>query len=123
MNKKKRPLLQNLLQDGTSEIESFQNTTIRPIVKMQHHLLLISFKNYLQKRKIVFANYSEKDKLNQINSIFTKDIAYKNINLGFIVGHFSIQECDLYFKYSSEIHKRIIKIIQQRIQDSISELK
>ena len=112
MNKKKRPLLQNLLQDGTSEIESFQNTTIRPIVKMQHHLLLISF-----------ANYSEKDKLNQINSIFTKDIAYKNISLGFIVGHFSIQECDLYFKYSSEIHKRIIKIIQQRIQDSISELK
>jgi len=82
MNKKKRPLLQNLLQDGTSEIESFQNTTIRPIVKMQHHLLLISFKNYLQKRKIDFANYSEKDKLNQINSIFTKDLAYKNISLG-----------------------------------------
>ena len=49
MNKKKRPLLQNLLQEGTSEIESFQNTTIRPIVKMQHQLLLISFKNYLQK--------------------------------------------------------------------------
>ena len=67
-------------------------------------------------------NYSEKEKLNQINSIFTKDIAYKNISLGFIVGHFSIQECDLYFKYSSEIHKRIIKIIQQRIQDSIPEL-
>ncbi len=122
MNKKKRPLLQNLLQEGTSEIESFQNTTIRPIVKMQHHLLLISFKNYLQKRKIDFENYSEKEKLNQINSIFTKDIAYKNISLGFIVGHFSIQECDLYFKYSSEIHKRIIKIIQQRIQDSIPEL-
>jgi hypothetical protein len=122
MNKKNRPLLQNLLQEGTSEIESFQNTTIRPIVKMQHHLLLISFKNYLQKRKIDFENYSEKEKLNQINSIFTKDIAYKNISIGFIVGHFSIQECDLYFKYSSEIHKRIIKIIQQRIHDSISEL-
>ena len=81
MNKKKRPLLQNLLQEGTSEIESFQNTTIRPIVKMQHHLLLISFKNYLQKRKIDFANYSEKDKLNQINSIFTKDLALSLIHI------------------------------------------
>ena len=121
MNKKKRPLLQNLLQEGTSEIESFQNTTIRPIVKMQHQLLLISFKNYLQKRKIDFENYSEKEKLNQINAIINKGhIVQEYLFRLYYWSFFNSKEYDIcILNHSSEIHKRIIKIIQKRFLDSI----
>ena len=35
MNKKERPIIKNLINELTTEIESFQNTTIRPIIKMQ----------------------------------------------------------------------------------------
>tara|TARA_B100000795_G_C22791500_1_gene437176 strand:- start:174 stop:545 length:372 start_codon:yes stop_codon:yes gene_type:complete len=122
MNKIERPLIKNLIQEGTNEIEGFQNNTIRPIVKMQHDLLIISFKNYLKKRRIDFENYSEKQKMIQISSIFTRDIAYKNISLGSIIGHFSIEEYNFYSQNSPEIHKRIIKILQKRIQDSILQI-
>ena len=37
-----------------SAIELFQNATLRPIIKMQHNLLIGSFKNYIQIRKIDF---------------------------------------------------------------------
>ena len=52
MNKKERPILKNLIKEGTSELEYFQNITIRPIIKMQHDLLILSLRTYLKKRKI-----------------------------------------------------------------------
>lgn len=122
MSKKERPLIADLIQPGTNEIESFQNTTLRPIIKMQHDLLIASFQNYLQKRKINFSSLSQDQKRQRIESVFSKDINYKNISLGYIVGHFSIEEFEFYTQNSSEMNKRIVKITQKRIQDSLSEL-
>ena len=59
MNKKERPVLENLVNVGTTEIEKFQNEVLRPIIKMQHNLLIASFNNYIQKRKIDFLVLSE----------------------------------------------------------------
>ena len=39
----------------TGVIEQFQNTTLRPILKYQHDLLILHFKNYIIKRKNVYA--------------------------------------------------------------------
>ena len=86
---------------------------------MQHDLLILSFQNYLVKRKIDFENLADGKKSNVINAAFTKDIGYKNIILGFIIGHFTIVEFNLYHVNSSEVHKRIVKIIQKRIKDSL----
>jgi hypothetical protein len=122
MNKKERPILKNLIKEDTSELEYFQNITIRPIIKMQHHLLILSLNNYLRKRKISLENLSEIQIINKINSIINKDISYRNICLGFVIGHFSSKEYMYYINHSSEIHKRIIKIVQKRLMDSLNEI-
>jgi len=122
MNKKERPILKNLIKEDTSELEYFQNITIRPIIKMQHHLLILSLNNYLRKRKISLENLSEIQIINKINSIINKDISYRNICLGFVIGHFSSKEYMYYINHSSEIHKRIIKIIHKRFEDSLNEI-
>jgi hypothetical protein len=118
MKSKVRPQLSDLVNTGTLEIEKFQNEAIRPIIKMQHNLLIILFKNYIKKRKIDFHNLKiEKQKV-KINSILTNDIIFKNLILGSIIGHFSDEELTLYLKDSSELKKRILQIIKQRLQDS-----
>ena len=122
MNKKERPILKNLIKEDTSELEYFQNITIRPIIKMQHHLLILSLNNYLKKRKISLENLSDIQIINKINSIINKDISYRNICLGFVIGHFSSKEYMYYINHSSEIHKRIIKIIHKRFEDSLNEI-
>ena len=122
MCKKERPILLDLVNEGTSEMEKFQNEVIRPIIKIQHNLLISFFKNYLQKRKIDFSVFPEKKKRSKISSVFKTDNNYKNITLGFVLGQFSMDEYKFYADYSSEINKRILQIIQQRIKDSISEL-
>ena len=122
MNKKERPIIKDLVKKHTTEIESFQNTIVRPIIKMQHPLLVTSFKNYLEKRKVDLQSCSDLEINNKIKSIYNKDISYRNISLGLIIGHFSTSEFSYYINYSSEINKRIIKIIHQRVNNSLSEI-
>ena len=123
MNKKERPILPDLVNSGTSELEKFQNEVMRPIIKMQHNLLIESFKNYLQKRKIDFQTLSEQKKRSRVSSIFKTDNNYKNITLGLIIGHFSLEEFTFCIANSTEINKRILQIISQRIKDSIAEIE
>ena len=122
MNKKERPIIKDLVKKHTTEIESFQNTIVRPIIKTQHSLLVASFKNYLEKRKVDLQSCSDLEINNKIKSIYNKDISYRNISLGLIIGHFSTSEFSYYINYSSEINKRIIKIIHQRVHNSLSEI-
>ena len=122
MNKKERPIIKDLVKKHTTEIESFQNTILRPIIKMQHPLLVASFKNYLEKRKVDLQSCSDLEINNKIKLIYNNDISYRNISLGLIIGHFSTSEFSYYINYSSEINKRIIKIIHQRVHNSLSEI-
>ena len=119
---KERPVLSDLVNEGTSGIEKFQNEVLRPLVKMQHQLLIASFRNYLQKRKIDLIILPEKKKRSRISSVFKTDNNYKNLILGFVIGHFSEDEFLFYSENSSEINRRILQITSQRIKDSISEL-
>ena len=49
---KERPILQDLIKENMSALELFQNQTLRPVIKMQHGLLISAFKNYIAKRKM-----------------------------------------------------------------------
>ena len=116
-----RPKLADLVNTGTLEIEKFQNDTIRPIIKRQHNFLIISFKNYIKKSKTDFYNIKTEKQKEKINSILTKDIIFKNMILGGILGQLSDEELIFYLKDSSELKKRIFQIIKQRLQDSFTK--
>lgn len=103
-------------------MEKFQNEVIRPVIKMQHDLLIASFQNYLQKRKIDFSTLIDKKKRSKISSIFKTDNNYKNLVLGFILGQFSMEEFSFYIGNPSEINRRILQIVTQRLQDSVTEI-
>ncbi|WP_439132655.1 glyoxalase [Polaribacter sp.] len=119
---KKRPKLENLITVNTTKIEFFQNTVLRPIIKMQHDFLVAMFTNYLKKRKIDFKSISEEKKKSTIKAALEKDIAFKNQIIGAVLGQFSINEYNEYSKNSSEFNRRIKQIIIKRLQDSLHEL-
>ena len=119
MSKKVRPVLKNLINSNTSDLERFQNEVLRPIIKMQNNLLITFFKNYIKNRKIEFNKLGVEFQEKKINSILTKDINFKNILIGSIIGHLEENEIEIYFKSKTEINKRIIQIIKQRLQDNL----
>jgi hypothetical protein len=120
MNDKLRPVLKNLINSNTSDLERFQNEVIRPIIKMQNNLLVAFFNNYIRNIKIEFNKLEAEFQKNKINTILTKDVNFKNILIGSIIGHLNENEIKIYLKSKSELNKRIIQMVMQRLQDNLT---
>jgi hypothetical protein len=105
--------------ENTSQEENFQNLTLRPILKMQHDLLVAFFENHLQRTKVDFSTLSSFQKTELISNIFTNDIRFKVELRGLIVGHFTLNEYEDYQKMPTNINKRMIAMIKERILSAI----
>lgn len=117
---KKRPILKNLINDGTLKVEEFQNSTLRPVIKMQNDFLLKFFKYNLKKKNINFSELSLIEKKEKIHSILSKDNNFKRTIIGSILAHFTSEELEYYFENSNELNRRILQIIIQRLQDYLT---
>lgn len=108
-----------LVYDTMSEEERFQNTTLRPVIKLQSDLLIVVFKNYVFKHKNVFYDLSTEKKLDYIENAIHKDMKFRNSLKGMIIGQFTVEEYELYMKNSSSLNKRMMNIVKERIIDYI----
>ncbi len=119
----KKSIRPNLNLSFGSEREKFQNQTLRPILKLQHSIIILLFKNWVKKYKIELGNLS-KDHFNQIlENSFSKNNAVKNKLLGIVIGQFTDEEFENYDLNSSEYNKRVFSMIKKRLFDSFEELK
>jgi hypothetical protein len=99
--------------------ECFQNKTLRPVIKLQHDLLLAAFKNYVNKHKNVFYGLSVEKKLDYIENAIHKDMKFRNSLKGVIIGQFTLEEFDLYIQNSSALNKRMMHIVKERLKDNL----
>lgn len=115
-----RPIIASAkVYDTMSTEESFQNKTLRPIIKMHHDLFIAVFKNYITKRKNVFYELSLEKQLAYIDNAINKDMKFRNSIKGMIIGQFTIEEYALYIQNSSALNKRMMTIVKERFISSI----
>lgn len=107
------------ISEQSSQEEQFQNRTLRPILKFQNDLLIESFKNYFNKQKNVFYNLTLDKKMNYIDNAVQKDIKFRNSLKGIILGLFTIEEYKEYIKNSSNLNKRMMILLIERIKSQI----
>jgi hypothetical protein len=99
--------------------EGFQNRTLRPIIKLQHDLLVLYVKEYLINNKKRFEDFSTLKKIEILTLIFKKDNSLKTELKGIIIGHFTTDEFLIYCTNKTEFNKRILNMIRQRITSVI----
>ncbi len=104
---------------STLGLESFQNSTLRPISKFQNDIILSIFENYISRYKNVFHRLGSEDKLKYIENTVKKDSKFKNLIRGVYMGHFTIEEYKFYHENASEVNKRIINLTKERLQSQL----
>jgi len=105
-----------MIQAGAySPEEIFQNEVLRPIIKMQHDLICLSFKSYLEKHAITVSNKDSKTKLALIEDTIRKNKGLRSVFIGMIIGHFTREEYEAYLERESELSRRILTMIIQRL--------
>jgi len=115
-----RPVIASAqVNDTMSADECFQNATLRPIIKMQNHLLISVFRNYIFKRKNVFYDLSLPKQLAYIENAINKDMKFRNSVKGMIIGQFTVEEYELYIQNSSALNKRMMTIVKERLVSNI----
>ena len=117
-----RPAIPTITEvNVTTVMEQFQNKTLRPILKFQNQLLLKSFQQYIIKRKNKFHQLPPIQKLEYIQKNIRNDLKFRNLLTGIIIGHFTLEEFDIYQNNESELSRRITSLLIQRLQDQVDE--
>ena len=94
-----------------SAAENFQNTVLRPIIKMKNDILLAHFKKYIAVKKVDY-----------IESVFRNDHTFRSELRGLVIGNFTLTEYIQYTENQNDINKRMINIVRQRITDHLDTL-
>ena len=106
--------------DKMNILESFQNQTLRPILKFQNPIILEVYRNYLGTRKGVFYKLSNEGRLDYIKKTLQKDQKIQNYIKGIIIGHFTVEEFNIYNQNIAHINKRIMSLVINRIKDQVN---
>ena len=120
---KVRPKLPDALTEGElKEEELFQNMVLRPVIKMQHDLLIMRVKSHFRSKRILFNLMDNKKRTAAIIQAFQNDHNLKKEIQGMIIGQLTVLEFQQYLKIERSINKRIIQMVRNRMIDSLFEL-
>lgn len=121
--KKLRPAIPSIAQENqTSVAEQFQNECLRPILKLQNELLLALFRHYIEKRKGGFHQLPQTGKVSFIEGSIQRDVAFKNLLAGTIIGQFTLEEYRTFQEHERELTRRIASLLIQRFKDQMAEM-
>jgi hypothetical protein len=107
------------INEQSSSEELFQNKTLRPILKLQNDLFVEVFSNYAVKQKGVFFTLSPEKKMAYIENTIQRDIKFRNSLKGMVIGMFTIQEYADYIQNSSNLNKRMMNMLIERLKSQV----
>lgn len=114
-----RETLEIPISESSSEIEKFQNQTLRPVLKLQNNLYIALFKTYAERLKVNIVSLKPEKKRLFIEQSLQKDSVLKNTMIGMTIGMFSEDELELYNLESKDYNKRIITMLIERIKSQL----
>lgn len=120
---KVRPKLPDTLTEGElKEEELFQNMILRPVIKMQHDLLIMRVKSHFISKRVLFNVMDNKKRTEAIIQAFQNDHNLKKEIQGMITGQLTVLEFQQYLKIARSLNKRIVQMVRNRMIDSLFEL-
>lgn len=116
-------ILSTTINDNMSDDERFQNSTLRPIIKLQQPLFVDVFINYAKKHKSVFYDLSIEKRMDYIENAILRDMKFRNSLKGMVIGQFTVEEYKTYIKNSSALNKRMMALVKELLLNNLQLLE
>ena len=98
------------------DLQLTPHPSLRPILKLQHPLLVKLFETEILRRKNVFFQLPQQARLDWITNAVRSDQRFRNLLMGAIIGHFTLEELKTYEAHEAECSRRLVSLIIQRLQ-------
>ena len=88
-----RPLIEAaVVSENMTQEEQFQNGSLRPILKLQHPLLIQVIRQHILQKKSTFFEAGIETKQHHLEQLFRTDNNLKTLLKGCIIGQFTVEE-------------------------------
>ncbi|MEM9837376.1 MAG: hypothetical protein AAF828_12785 [Bacteroidota bacterium] len=106
-------------EPASHPVEVFQNNTLRPVLKLQHDLLLQLFMHFAAKRKFFPAQTAKDQRYAKVKELIARDNRLRGLLFGLIIGQFTSEELTYYCANEAEMNRRLTTLITQRLLSSL----
>ncbi|MFK8054891.1 MAG: hypothetical protein AB8F78_02125 [Saprospiraceae bacterium] len=104
--------------EGALPLEAFQNDTLRPVIKMQHEVILRAWHRYVLEQKGKFYKLNRPDQEAYIRHSYQTNRAFRAFNLGLVCGVLTKVEWETFKLHEKELSKRVYNLVAQRVGSS-----
>ncbi len=95
--------------------EKFQNETLRPIMKLQHDLILAIFRHFLLKRKVKLEQFPADQRFGKIKEMVARDHRLRELLFGLAMGQCTAAEMTDCLEHESDVHRRMTNLVVERL--------
>ena len=114
-----RPTLNIAIIKDSTDVENFQNQTLRPILKLQKDLYATLFRSYAMRQKADYESLSGAKKRTFIEQSLQKDLVLKNTFIGVAIGLFTLEELAVYATKTKDYNRRLVMMVIERLKNEI----
>lgn len=116
-----RPTI-NVDNSKSTDLETFQTNTLRPILKFQNDLILTLINQHLSENKIIVKKLTDNKKAERIHEIVKGNLQIKQLLTGITIALFTEEEIAFYHSNKKEVVKRIITVLLERVCSQLPAL-
>jgi hypothetical protein len=105
-----------------STVADFQHQVLRPLLKLQHPVLLAIVADFAFDYRLPTAR-PDIELGAALTELLARNARLRATVTGLVVGHFTNDELAFYRPHRSELNRRLLDLAQQRVLSSLDELR
>ncbi len=103
-------------------IADFQQQVLRPLLKLQHPVLLATVTDFALEYRLPLATSDATTAHRLLTELLERNARLRATLVGVVTGLFTHEELAFYRQHRNELNRRLLDLAQQRVLSSLDEL-
>jgi len=104
----------------TATAHDFLHRTLRPLLKLQNPLLLLTVADFVREHHMAFAGKGAAEQERIVADVLARNVKLRYTIIGLVTGLFTSNETSLYRRQRNEINRRLLELATRRVQDQVA---
>ncbi|GAA3918207.1 hypothetical protein [Hymenobacter algoricola] len=100
----------------------FLHRTLRPVLKLQNQLLLLTVADFVREHHMNFAGLGPAEQQRVVGELLARNVKLRYTIIGLVTGVFTGPETSFYRSRRGEINRRLLELATKRVQDQVAAL-
>ena len=96
-------------------VADFQHQVLRPLLKLQHALLLATVADFAADYHLPLATADPTQTKRLLTELLARNARLRATIVGLVVGHFTAEELAFYRQHRPELNRRLLDLAQERV--------